>query len=153
MRVARKLAMSLAAVSAILSAPAAAQVQSDAEKIRRLDMMLMATSLRCRLSADNFQADYAGFVARQRPSLTKANADLRRQFSRSGDVHAAERALDRISTDMANQYGTGHPWLSCAELKQATRTLAAMQGEAPLLEAADQLLGTVRPRRLAGVTP
>jgi hypothetical protein len=41
---------------------------------------------------------------------------------------------------MANEYGQGHPWLSCGQLKQITRNLAQVKGTAPLIEAADQLL-------------
>jgi hypothetical protein len=51
------------------------------------------------------------------------------------------RALDRISTVMANAYGQGHPWLSCRDLKMVTRDLAMMRGREVLVEAADQLLG------------
>ena len=41
---------------------------------------------------------------------------------------------------MANQYGQGHPWLGCAELKQSAHLLAEVRSHAALVEAADQLL-------------
>ena len=41
---------------------------------------------------------------------------------------------------MANDYGAGHPWLDCHELKQVARNLAEIDGRATLEEAADQLL-------------
>ena len=53
----------------------------------------------------------------------------------------ANRALDKISTSMANTYGQGHPWLNCAQLKQATRSLAQNRAPGALLAAADTLLG------------
>ena len=34
---------------------------SDAEKIRRLDIMLMVTGLRCRDTEDDFQGDFSQF--------------------------------------------------------------------------------------------
>ena len=43
---------------------------------------------------------------------------------------------------MANQYGQGHPWLGCADLKMVTRSLALMRGPDALEEAADQLLAS-----------
>lgn len=47
---------------------------------------------------------------------------------------------------MANQYGAGHPWLNCHELRQVTRGLAHSHGRAPLVAAADELLASARPR-------
>ena len=41
---------------------------------------------------------------------------------------------------MANQYGQGHPWLNCGQLKQVASTLAEMRGLQPLVEAANDLL-------------
>lgn len=50
---------------------------------------------------------------------------------------------------MANQYGQGHPWLECAELKQVAQGLAAEKDSARLLAAADELLARDRPSRFA----
>ena len=46
---------------------------------------------------------------------------------------------------MANEYGNGHPWLGCGELKQIARELAADKNSAQLASAADDLLAS-RPR-------
>ena len=45
----------VAAAGMVLSFPAAAGGTDQAEKIRRLDIMLMVTGLRCRTTRDNFQ--------------------------------------------------------------------------------------------------
>lgn len=127
------------------SRPAAPQAQlsmSSAEKLYRLDIMLMVTSLRCRNTNNDFTADYRRFNARQLTSLNEAAAKLR-------DRLGGKAAFDRASTGMANSYGGGHPWLDCGQLKQVTRNLAQVQGKATLAEAADQLLARKGSPRLA----
>ena len=136
---ARKAVVCLAATGLLLAVPAQA-APTNAESLRHLDIMLMVTSLRCRTTADNFQADFQAFEAAHMGELNAAAAEMRDgMVSRLGAV-GANRALDRISTGMANQYGQGHPWLDCADLKMVARSLAAMRGSAALAEAADQLL-------------
>lgn len=138
-----KAALALGALLAGM--PASADTgMSGAEKLRRLDIMLMVTGLRCRTGADDFREDYGRFTTRHIAELNRASdamkADLARRF---GDAGAA-RALDRLSVTMANAYGQGHPWLTCAELRTVTRGLASMEGTVALEEAADQLLSPVR---------
>lgn len=140
-----KTALAIAVAAAVtLGAAMPAQASGalgNAEKLRRLDIMLMVTSLRCRTTADNFTAEYGNFTTHHLPELNRASDQLRADLAhRHGHVGSA-RALDRISTVMANAYGQGHPWLSCRELKMVTSDLARMDGSAALLEAADQLLG------------
>jgi hypothetical protein len=152
----RNLAKAILGVSASLAvmlaaaAPAqAAGTSGGAEKLRRLDIMLMVTSLRCRTTADNFAAEYQTFSANHLPALNQANDELRNGLAGQYGSAGSARALDRISTVMANTYGQGHPWLSCRELKIAARDLANVQGRATLEEAADQLLGDGRTVELA----
>jgi hypothetical protein len=45
-----------------------------------------------------------------------------------------------MSVVMANEYGNGHPWLSCHELRQVAQSLALVEGRETLVEAAGQLL-------------
>jgi len=136
-----KLATAIAVAALIPVASAAANPgRSGAEKIRQLDIMLMVTGLRCRTGVDNFQADYARFSAMHLAELNAAAAVMRADYARRYGSAGSQRVMDRISTSMANTYGQGHPWLSCAELRTVTRGLAAMRGTAPLEEAADQLL-------------
>jgi hypothetical protein len=113
----------------------------QAEKLRRLDIMLMVTGLRCRTGADNFQADYGRFTTNHIAELNAASNSLKADMAKRYGAAGAARALDRLSTTMANQYGNGHPWLGCGQLKQVAQGLAAARGPAPLVEAADQLLG------------
>ena len=62
-----------------------------------------------------------------------AGAQLRDGLAMRHGASGAERALDRISTVMANQYGAGHPWLECHELKIVAKSLAQMQGTVALM--------------------
>ena len=139
------LAVTLAAV-----APAqAAGSLGGAEKLRRLDIMLMVTSLRCRTGTDNFQAEYQNFTASHLEELNQASDELRQDLASEYGSAGSARALDRISTVMANSYGQGHPWLSCHDLKGVTSDLARVRGRSTLEEAADQLLGDGRSVELA----
>ena len=138
MKFAQGVAAGLAGLSMIVAAPAMAGSMSQAEKLRRLDIMLMVTGLRCRTGADNFQADYGRFTTNHLGELNAASNALKAEMGGSG--RGADRALDKLSVTMANTYGQGHPWLDCHQLKQVTRGLADARGSAPLVEAADQLL-------------
>lgn len=134
----------VAAVGLVLGTPVAAHAAgngtSQAEKLRRLDIMLMVTGLRCRKTADNFIDDYGSFTSRHMSELNEANRELRTELSSQYGKAGADKALDRMSVVMANEYGGGHPWLSCSELRQVTKSLALVQGHDTLVEAADQLL-------------
>ena len=78
--------------------------------------MLMVNSLRCRHTGHDFRMDYDGFARRQQAHLDAAAATLSRSLG--------EASLDRISVQIANRYGDGHPWLDCAELREIARELA-----------------------------
>ena len=145
MRKAYLAAAILAATSLVATSPARAQScwgteAVNAAKLRNLDIMLMVTALRCRMGADNFQPDYYTFSAAHQAELNVANGVLRAQFTGSGTT-AANRALDRMSTGIANSFGLGHPELGCHELRQVTRDLATTQVRGALLDAADALVG------------
>ena len=138
-----KIAVSCATgLGLLLSTPAMASEGGKAEKLRRLDIMLMVTALRCRNTEDNFQRDFSAFEAAHLGELNAAAGELRKGLVGQYGAVGATRALDRISTGMANQYGQGHPWLGCADLKMVTRSLALMRGPDALEEAADQLLAS-----------
>lgn len=142
--------VALAAGAMVLAAPLqAASPSAEAEKLRKLDIMLMVTALRCRTTADNFQPDFAAFEAAHLTELNGAAAQMRKDLVATAGAAGAARALDRLSTGMANQYGQGHPWLDCAQLRQVTRVLARAKGRETLVEAADQLLAPVQGPRLA----
>ena len=135
----------LAASSLIGAMPAQAQScwgnqAVNAAKLRNLDIMLMVTALRCRMGADNFQPDYYDFSAAHQAELNVANGVLRAQFTGAG-ARLANRALDTMSTGIANSYGMGHPELGCHELRQITHDLAITKVRGALLDAADALVG------------
>ncbi len=135
----------LAATSLVGTMPAQAQScwgpeAVNAAKLRNLDIMLMVTALRCRMGADNFQPEYYDFSAAHQAELNLANGVLRAQFTGAG-ITVANRALDRMSTSIANSFGMGHPDLGCHELRQITRDLANTGISGALLDAADAMVG------------
>ena len=130
----------VAAAGMVLSFPAAAGGTGQAEKIRRLDIMLMVTGLRCRTTANNFQREYGRFTTNHIGELNAAARELKADYAAKLGPAKADRALDKLSVQMANQYGQGHPWLNCGQLKQVASTLADMRGLQPLVEAANDLL-------------
>ena len=142
-------AASLAVTLAAVAPAQAAGSLGSAEKIRRLDIMLMVTSLRCRSTADNFSVEYGRFTSSHMGELNQASAQLRADLVGRMGAAGSARALDRISTVMANAYGQGHPWLSCRELKMVASDLAQVRGRETLVEAADQLLRDTRAPELA----
>lgn len=152
MRIANGVAAGLAALALTISGPAsaagAAMGLAKAEKLRRLDIMLMVTGLRCRTTADNFQPEYGRFTTNHLTELNQASDELKANLARQYGPAGANRALDRMSTSMANQYGQGHPWLDCKQLKSVAKNLANARGAEPLFAAADQLLGA-RPAKFA----
>lgn len=133
-------AAGLAALSMTVAAPANAQSVDSAEKIRKLDIMLMVTALRCRKGADNFQADYERFSSSHLAELNQASNTLKADLTKRTGAAGAKKALDKISVGMANAYGNGHPWLDCAGLKNVARDLAGNKQPGMLLAAADEYL-------------
>ena len=146
-----KVAAVLAAVSSFaLGVPSQAQTPAgEAASLRKLDIMLMVSSLRCRFGADNFQADYARFSTNQYPTMQGAYNTLNADYSARMGAAGAKKALDTISVGMANQYGQGHPWLGCGELKTMTRNLAGVADRGRLLAVADEVLRDSPPVQLA----
>ncbi|ANY20422.1 hypothetical protein A6F68_01913 [Tsuneonella dongtanensis] len=145
-----KLAAVLAAVSTLATFPqtAIAGATDDAAKLRRLDIMLMVSSLRCRFGPDNFQADYSRFATNHSPTMGQAFRTMQADYVARMGPARAKKALDTVSVGMANQYGQGHPWLGCSELKAMTKDLAATQDRARLVAAADEVLAD-RPAQFA----
>jgi phosphate-selective porin len=140
--------LAVAATIALVPAPAQANGALDeAEKLQKLDIMLMVSSLVCRFGADNFQSDYQHFAATHRATINEAGSALQRDMIARHGPAAGKKALDRISVRMANEYGQGHPWMGCGELKTTTNKLAQVGDRAMLVNAADALLG--RPPVLA----
>lgn len=108
------------------AAPAfALDAQVKAQDVRKLDIMLMVSALRCRHGSDDFQREYEQFSTRHLPTLNDAYRTLHSQLAGQHGQTGAKRALDRLSVGMANRYGQGHPWMSCGELKALTRDLAS----------------------------
>ena len=126
---------------------------SDGEKLRRLDLMLMVTGLRCRNTADDFQADYQAFEARHLADLNAAARDILATYARRMGVVEANRAVDRLSVQIANQYGAGHPWLGCHDLKELAQALAQTDGREVLLQAANEIMDSDGAAPMIGRSP
>ncbi len=114
-----------APVTSIGPVPAAVTKLETAKAVRELDIMLMVSSLVCRHSAHDFQAEYRAFSARHLPELNAASRLMQAELVEQHGQKGAKRALDRISVRMANTFGQGHPTMDCSELKVATSELAA----------------------------
>lgn len=149
MKFTTKIVAAIAAASTLTvpTGAGATTATHEAEQVRKLDIMLMVTSLRCRFGADNFQANYRQFTTRHIDALNAAGRTLEADLAKRHGTKGAKRALDRINVGMANEYGQGHPWLECGELKTAASELAATEDSAQLALAAEELLG---PRPIAG---
>lgn len=146
MRHLRSCLAALAMAGTLAAQPLAAQsVDDEAEALRRLDIMLMVTSLRCRFSADDFQADYQRFSARHLTTLNAASDEMNAGYALRHGERAARRYLDTVSTTMANQFGQGHPWLDCAALGEETRRLSAGASRSELVLAAQEMLAPAPP--------
>lgn len=148
----QKTALGLAAAAMVVATPAMAMPAwsgdtQSAEQLRRLDIMLMVTSLRCRNSADNFQRDYDRFATTHRSTMNAATDRLRQAYAGGRSARAQNRAIDTISTSMANRYGLGHPWLNCGELRGVAQNLAGERDINLLIAAADELLAERPPAR------
>lgn len=140
------LLMGAALACAGLSAPAHANDGfEEAHSLRSLDIMLMVTALRCRTGPHDFQSDYHQFSATHMPHLKAASSTLKRTFAASYGERNPARALDRMGVKIANAYGGGHPWMSCAELQQVTRDLCESSDAASLADSARTLLSAARP--------
>jgi len=124
---------------------AAAPDPGSAMKLRELDTMLMVTALRCRFGPDGFQADYDRFTTSHIGMMNDAAKSLQADLARRYGAVGAARELDRISVKMANQYGQGHPWLDCADLKRVTNQLSLETEPAAMFAAADTLLADSPP--------
>ena len=120
-------------------------VTANAANIRRLNIMLMVTSLRCRQTAHDFQSEYDLFAQAHQQNLEEAHEALSREMAAEHGEAGINRALDRIGVAIANRYGDGHPTLGCSDLKEATLMLAMSQDRLRLSQMADDLLGREPP--------
>lgn len=119
--------MTLAAALALIGMPVQAACWTDSEvaaaKVRDLDSMLMVSALRCRFESAALLKRYNAMVVRHRAGFTAANARLRGHFmSVAGAGPAADAALDRYITQVANRHGSATGAPSCASLAGIAQT-------------------------------
>ena len=144
--------ISVCAAMSFSSAAQADPIAANAESVRKLNIMLMVTSLRCRTGEHDFQPEYRRFAAAHRASLDDAHQHMQRQLSASYTARQRNRAMDRIGVSVANTYGNGHPWLDCAGLKNATIELTMSQDRNRLVDMAGILLSRSEPELLASAS-
>jgi len=125
------------------------QNATEAEQLRRLDIMLMVTNLRCRRMGQGFDQQYNRFSSRHVNRMTVASHHLVARYDTGGTTRSRRRSLDTISTRMANRYGGGHPWMDCAQLGVAAAELAEQTETHVLLAAADRMLKDQPPAQIA----
>lgn len=126
-------------IQPVMAADCWSSAALEPAKLRQLDVMLLVSSLRCRLGPDDFKADYDSFLEQHRPMLSQANhIILDDMTSRVGAIGALE-ALDRMSVGIANHYGERGSF-GCRELKAVTQELAR-GGDEDIPMAADMLVG------------
>lgn len=116
-------------------------VTANAANIRKLNIMLMVTSLRCRQTVHDFQSEYDLFATAHQHNLAEAHQALIEEMVALHGEAGSDRALDRIGVSIANRYGEGHPTLGCLDLKNVTLQLAMSQDRVRLSQMANDLLG------------
>jgi hypothetical protein len=125
-RTGKAAALALAAVLIVNPAQACwTNVEADAAKIANLNMMMMVSALRCRSGPDNFLNEYNRFVKANNDVLGSQNATMKGHFARVAGANAAEGAMDKYIIGLANNYGSGHKSMGCAELKELASDMAA----------------------------
>lgn len=132
-----------ALVCAALALPAPAfamQTTEDAETVREFNMMLMATSLRCRTSGFDFRREYESFTRHNLHHLNRAHDEVKRSLVARFGEERSQRELERFDADMANRYGGGHPSLNCAQLRDWVVWLAEPMDEETIVDVAWELL-------------
>jgi len=139
-----------AALAAVMASTGAGQANAtgcltgasaDAAMLRQLDVMLLVSSLRCRLQGVDFRPEYNGFLERNRDELGVANRTILAEMSPANGTGGAADLLDRMSVSLANHYGQDTATAPCAELRQAAAELAAPHDPGALLAAAQDLIG------------
>jgi len=96
-----------------------------AAKVRDLETMLMVSALRCRLSGQDFLADYNGFIRQSRSALVDVNERLRAHFQEAVGAAGALDAYDRYVTSIANGYGAGVTGLGCVDMQSILKAASA----------------------------
>ncbi len=148
MKIIIKKVASIAAVAMLATQPAYACWDSAAEsalKIKHLNMMLMATALRCRNTSDNFLPLYNAFVEKHNGFIGAQNAIVKAELSQTLGPRGAASASDELTVGFANKYGAGHPDMDCGALKAlAARLSAAGSNSKTLNDEADRVLEKTR---------
>ena len=75
------------------------------------------------------------------PAGRIAERHLQADYTARLGAMGAKKAIDSLSVGMANEYGQGHPWMGCGQLKGLTQELADTGDRARLLAVANEVLG------------
>jgi hypothetical protein len=107
-------------------------------KVQQLDILLMVNSLRCRTTADDFQADYDTFQINHRAAMGRRINGVIEQFARGTTPAKARAELEAARTVMANRAAQPAA-ITCGQFKQLVAQLAPAS-EDNLAYAADFLV-------------
>ncbi len=143
------------AALALCSAPAAnaascwAPAAISAARISEFDIMLMTTTLRCRSTHNEIQANYERFAKAHRSTLDDAHGKLRAHFGVTAKTRNGANGYDRFLISLANFYGAGETTKATCSRFAA---LAAALGEiADSLDALQSVIfAVVRDPRIDG---
>lgn len=121
----------------LITGGASAACWSDEElaaaRVRDMRSMLMVATLSCRATGIDISADYNALVRARRAMIEDANATLKGGFWAAGPVNG-QRDYDRVTTRLANGYGSGDTGPeSCAEAAALSRAAAAPTDDAGAL--------------------
>ena len=101
----KRLGILLALSSSLVATPSVAQCWDGpslaAARVRDLQTMLMAATLRCHAVGMDISAHYNGFVSARHAQLDLANAAIKAHFAPQG----GQGAYDHFATSLANAYG------------------------------------------------
>ncbi len=133
----------------LCGAASATAVESGAEQLHRLDIMMKVSQARCAKAGAEFRSDYAAFAGTHRETLDRASRQLRAQLIQRYGSLGGDQAFERTNLTLASDYAKGHPWLGCGDLKAVAHGLAKVEGVDTLIEAADQIAPRAGRARLA----
>lgn len=124
--------------SALLAGSAQAACWTEAAyqaaQVRELDTMLMVQALRCRKATSSIVGSYNRFIQVSRPTLIKANAELKGHFAAEVGERGAMNAYDNYMTTVANRYGAGVEDMDCGDVASMVRAASDVGSSAAGLQ-------------------
>jgi len=124
----------LCAATAVLSVATPANAacwsanSASAARVRDLQTFLMVETLRCSAMGYNISAHYNAFVRGNRAAITAANDQLKAYFIRADGPVYGQRAYDRFTTRLANNYGADRTDADSCDMARSVAIEATQMG-------------------------